>query len=228
MRNIDKTNNPSSALGAIKAAEASLKLARELLSSSIKAGSGSEKKDLSGLSFVEGAFDGAFMVDASGKKYKVNENYATKSMRVYGDKLRAYDDNGKYWFKQIDKVKREKLPGMLTKKANVWHVVTADGSYKVSPEAVQFLNLDVNDDVEVYLPSSNKRVPFATLDFVEKVRKGENVKEQTKTEKAPEKKEKEEKKEKPKLVKKPISVKAKPRVEKEVKEKVVLEEDDLR
>jgi hypothetical protein len=158
---------------AIKSAEASLKMARQLLGG--QGGKSDSIKDLSNLKYIEGVFDGTHMVGADGKKYQVNSNYATKSMLVCGDKLRAYDENGKYWFKQVDKVKREKTSGMITKKANVWHVVTSGGSYKVSPEAVEFLNLDVGDEVGIFLPASNKRVPFATLDFVKKVRKSEKA-----------------------------------------------------
>lgn len=168
---MSKTDNQA-ILQAIKSAESSLKMARQLLSG---ARVENERKDLSRLNYIDGIFDGSHMVDASGKKYEVNANYATKSLLVHGDKLRAYDENGKYWFKQVDKTPREKISGMLTQKAGVWHVVTADGSYKVSQNAVEFLNLKVNDDVDVFIPKNNKKAPFATLDFVKKhIRDGQS------------------------------------------------------
>jgi len=228
---MNKDNNQA-AIQAVKSAETSLKLALQLLGRSPR--SVEEKKDWSHLKFIEGTFDGSHMVDAGGKKYQVNDNYATKSMLVYGDKLRAYDENGKYWFKQVDKVRREKVSGMLTQKAGVWHVVTSDGSYKVSPEAVTFLNLKINDEVNVFLPSNNKRVPFATLDFVKKM---SEEKKEVVSEEKPVVKEERKAPVRPKLVteeKKAVRKTpakkgaAPPKKEIVVSEKVILEEDDLR
>lgn len=231
-------DNNQAIIRAIKNAEASLRLAHRLLGGSTTAAPAAEGKDLGSLSSIEGTFDGSHMVSADGKKYRVNDNYATKSMLVYGDKLRAYDENGKYWFKQVDKVKREKVSGVLTQKAAVWHVVTGDGSYKVSPEAVDFLNLKVNDEVAVFLPANNKRVPFATLDFVKKVREEKKavVAEEKVEEKAVVAEEKKAPEPKKAVVSKPRSRPAaepkktvkKPLEKTEVSEKVVLEEDDLR
>jgi hypothetical protein len=229
---MSKDIDHQSAMHAIKTAEASLKLARQLLSGS-KSEQRSGERALNSLPYVDGSFDGTHMVDASKKRYAISINYATKSMLVYGDRLRAYDDKGRYWFKQIERVLRERTTGILTKKSGIWHVATSDGSYKVSKDAIEFLGYEVNDEVGVILPAANKRVPFATLEFGQK--KGA-IKEKSAEPKI-------KKKEATKPVKKQVVKKTKPKKEEKegkkavskttkkkekVEEKIVLEESDLR
>lgn len=165
---------------ALNSAESAIRLAKQLVSgqNSQRPAQGNKERDFSNLPYVDGTFDGTHMVDSSGKRYEVSTNYATKSELIYGDKLRAYDDKGRYWFKQTEKTPREKLSGMLTQKSGVWHVVTGDGSYKVASNAVDYLGYKLDDEVDIFLPAGNKRVPFATLRFDPKKRDAKKAEEQ--------------------------------------------------
>lgn len=125
-------------------------------------------KDLPG---VTGIFDGENMVTEEGKKYAVNPNYASKSVLVYGDTLKRVEVDGKERFKQIERVKRQKVEGILAKKDGKFVIVTADGSYQVSQAAVNFYKGEDGDEVVVVLPLKDKTVPYAALESVKKEKK---------------------------------------------------------
>ncbi|MBM2821174.1 MAG: hypothetical protein HW405_934, partial [Candidatus Berkelbacteria bacterium] len=64
---------------------------------------------------VEGIFDGEEMIDSSGKKYPIPQNYASKSKLVAGDKLKlTVVPDGTFIFKQIGPVNRKRIVGKLT------------------------------------------------------------------------------------------------------------------
>lgn len=115
---------------------------------------------------VIGIFDGQFMVADDGQKYQIPENYASKSMIVFGDKLKMVDVNGEKKFKQIERTKRQRASGMIVKKEGRHHVVTSDGSYRVSSAAVSFFGGQEGDEAHIILPLNNKHVPFAALESV--------------------------------------------------------------
>lgn len=165
---------------ALNAAETSIRLAKQLLSSVGPAGEiKPSPKELPG---IVGTFDGENMITEKGEKYRVNPNYASKSVLVYGDTLKKVEEDGRERFKQIERVKRQKVGGILAKKGGKWAAVTPDGSYKVLPEAVEFYGGNEGDEVTVVLPLEDKKVPFAA---VESVKKEEVKKEEKPAEKKP-------------------------------------------
>lgn len=114
-----------------------------------------------------GVFDGKHMTTKDGKKYDVPLNYAAKSKLVFGDTLKMVEDNGKQLFKQIIKVDRQKIDGILTKKEGEWYLLTDRGSYKVSDVAAEFQNAQLNSQATALIPAQNLDAPFATIDEVE-------------------------------------------------------------
>lgn len=120
-------------------------------------------KDLPG---IIGTFDGQFMVAEDGQKYQVPENYCSKSMIVFGDKLKMVEVNGEQRFKQIERVKRFRASGLLVKKEGRFHVVTSDGSYRVLSASVSHFNGKEGDEVHIILPLSNRHAPFAAVENI--------------------------------------------------------------
>lgn len=164
---------------ALSAAASSINLARQLLSeltgvrstvssqpaATILSPKNTEPSALQ-LPGITGTFDGQFMITDDGQKFQIPENYASKSMIVFGDKLKMADVNGEKRFKQIERTKRQRASGMIVKKEGRYHVVTSDGSYKISSAAVSFFGGKEGDEAHIILPLNNKHVPFATLESV--------------------------------------------------------------
>ncbi len=124
-----------------------------------------EKKEIfKNVPGIEGTFDGIYMIMDDGQKREVPLNYAAKSKLVYGDKLKIVNENGKDMFKQVEKVERKEMHGVLSKKEGGWYVLTDAGSYKVSDIAAEFQKAEINDEAIVLLPASNISVPYATID----------------------------------------------------------------
>lgn len=113
---------------------------------------------------IEGIFDGFFMTAADGNKIEVPANYAAKSRLVYGDTLKCIDVNGEQKFKNIKKVSRKKVQGMLSKKEDEIYVLTEFGAHKISSNAIEHNELKVGDLVEVFLPEENPQAPYAAFD----------------------------------------------------------------
>ena len=153
---------------ALNAAETNIRLAKQLLSGVKAEPPQPSPKELPG---IVGTFDGENMVTKDGKKFAVNPNYASKSVLVYGDTLKRIEVEGKEQFKQIERVKRQKVEGVLAKKDGKWVAVTPDGSYRVSPVAVEFYGGKEDDEVVVVLPLENKNVPYAALESIKKEEK---------------------------------------------------------
>ncbi len=162
---IKKKSDQQLIIQALNAAETNVRLAKTLLSGVGAVESKPSTKDLPG---VTGIFDGENMVTEEGKKYVVNPNYASKSVLVYGDTLKRVEVDGKERFKQIERVKRQKVEGILAKKDGKFVAVTADGSYQVSQAAVNFYKSEDGDEVVVVLPLRDKTVPYAALESVKK------------------------------------------------------------
>lgn len=122
-----------------------------------------EDRDLPG---VVGSFDGQAMVSEDGQKFQIPENYASKSMLVFGDKLKMIEVNGEKRFKQIERVKRQKASGLVVKKEGRLHVVTSDGSYRVLPAALSHFGGNEGDEAQIVIPLVNRHVPFAAVEGV--------------------------------------------------------------
>ena len=121
-----------------------------------------------GVPGTEGTFDGQYLVAQDGRKTEVPGNYAAKSRLVCGDVLKVFADNGKQVFKQIDKVERKKIEGILTKKEGKWYVLADTGSYRILDAAAEFNQAQLNDKASVFIPASNLNAPFAALDRIYK------------------------------------------------------------
>jgi len=115
---------------------------------------------------TEGVFDGQYLIAQDGRKTEVPANYAAKSKLVYGDILKVFTDSGKQIFKQIDKVERICVEGVLAKKEGKWCLLTNEGSYKISDVSAEFNGAELNDKALALIPKENPKVPFAALDKV--------------------------------------------------------------
>ncbi len=125
------------------------------------------KTDYTQIEGVTGKFDGYSMVSENGERFAVPENYAAKSKLVYGDTLKMIEENGKQLFKQVQRVNRKRVDGILTKKEGEWFLLTDRGSYKTSDVAAEFQNAQLNIQTTALLPVDNLDAPFATIDVVE-------------------------------------------------------------
>jgi len=170
---------------------------------------------------VLGIFDGENMVAADGQKYEVNPNYAAKSMLVVGDNLKMVEEDGKQLFKQVTKIPRKKLSGILNKKEGKWYALTDEGSYRVLDVAVDFRRGEVKDEITVLVPEEDLKAPFAALEAI--LNKEKEVEKEEKEEKKPARKA-------PKSKAKPAAKKAVKKEEKVAKKEEVVDsilEDDL-
>lgn len=117
---------------------------------------------------VSGYFDGVYLVGEDGSKHEVPANYAAKSRIVYGDTLKMIEEDGKKMFKQIDKVPRKRLEGVLSKKEGKWYFLSDGGTYRISDVAAEFHKADLNDKAVAYVPENLANAGFAALDYLEK------------------------------------------------------------
>ena len=178
----------------IDEAESSLNAAKRILN---RLNEDYLKIDYTQIEGIVGKYNGMCMEGEDGKEYDVSPNYAAKSKLVFGDVLKLIEEDGKKLFKQIERVKRERVEGILTKKEGEWYLLTDRGSYRVSDAAAEFQKAELNSQAPAFLPAENLGAPFATLDNVEgaSVIKG-SKKIEAKTESKIEKKPQEKKEEK--------------------------------
>lgn len=126
------------------------------------------KEMYKGMPGVSGYFDGVYLVGEDGSKYEVPANYAAKSRIVFGDTLKMIEEDGKKLFKQIDKVPRKRLEGILSKKEGKWYFLSDGGTYKVSDIAAEFHKAELNDKAVAYVPENALNATYAALDYLEK------------------------------------------------------------
>lgn len=115
---------------------------------------------------TEGVFDGQYLIAQDGRKTEVPSNYAAKSKLVYGDILKVFTDSGRQIFKQIDRVERKTVEGVLTKKEGKWYLLTDIGTYKISDASAEYHKAGLNDRASALIPAQNPKVPFASLERV--------------------------------------------------------------
>jgi len=75
------------------------------------------KVDYTQVEGISGSYDGKYLITKDKEKYEVPANYAAKSKLVYGDVLKLIEEDGKKLFKQIERVRKERVEGILTKKS---------------------------------------------------------------------------------------------------------------
>ncbi len=115
---------------------------------------------------TEGVFDGQYLIAQDGRKTEVPSNYAAKSKLVYGDILKVFTDSGRQIFKQIDRVERKTVEGVLTKKEGKWYLLTDIGTYKISDASAEYHKAELNNRASALIPAQNPKVPFASLEKV--------------------------------------------------------------
>lgn len=115
---------------------------------------------------TEGVFDGQYLIAQDGRKTEVPSNYAAKSKLVYGDILKVFTDSGRQIFKQIDRVERKIVEGILTKKEGKWYLLTDIETYKISDASAEYHKAELNDRASALIPAQNPKVPFASLEKV--------------------------------------------------------------
>jgi len=106
------------------------------------------------------------MTADDGQRFEVPANYAAKSRLVYGDRLKKIEENGATLFKQIVKVPRKKIQGILNKKEGMWYIITDAGSYKIADVAAEFNHAELHDEAEALIPETDANAPFAALDKI--------------------------------------------------------------
>jgi hypothetical protein len=127
-----------------------------------------QRKSYQEVEGIMGTFDGVHLVTADGQKHEVPANYSAKSRLVIGDTLKMIEEEGKHIFKQVEKVDRKKVEGILTKKEGKWHIISDSGTYKVADIAADFQHAELNDEASAFIPAKNLNVAFAALDAVKK------------------------------------------------------------
>lgn len=120
-------------------------------------------KDVPG---VTGVYDGVHLVTEDGQKIEVPVNYAAKSRIVCGDTLKMIEEEGKQVFKQIEKIDRKKISGVLMKKEGKWHIISDLGTFRIADTAAEFQQAELSDEAIAFIPANNSNVPFAALDKV--------------------------------------------------------------
>jgi len=136
------------------------------------------KEMYKGMPGVSGYFDGFYLIGEDGSKYEVPANYAAKSRIVFGDTLKMIEEDGKKLFKQIDKVPRKRLEGILSKKEGKWYLLSDGGTYKVSDIAAEFHKAELNDKAVAYVPENALNASYAALDYLEKEKLAGNLQQQ--------------------------------------------------
>lgn len=113
---------------------------------------------------IEGVFNGEEMIDATGKKYPVPANYASKSKLVAGDKLKLIIlPDGTFIFKQIGPVERKRVVGKLSSHNDHFHVVIDKKKYKVLQASVTYFHAKPGDQVAVLI-SKNGESEWAAIE----------------------------------------------------------------
>jgi len=123
----------------------------------------SQKPNFEDVPGVLGTFDGTHMVTKEGERHEVSANYAAKSKILYGTQLKMIEEDGRKFFKQIEKPEAKEVSGILAKKAGKWHLLTDSGSYKISDRAAEFQDAEANMEAVALVPEDNTGVPFAAL-----------------------------------------------------------------
>ena len=147
--------------------------AKHTLSQLLKEADTDQYRDIPG---VEGTFDGVFMNTSDGQKIEVPPNYAAKSRLVYGDtlkmvKVREEGQEEKTLFKQVVKVPRKRIEGVMSKKDGKWYLLTESNSYRILDRAAEFNGALQNDIAFGLIPEGIMAVPFASLDSIKRVDK---------------------------------------------------------
>lgn len=107
--------------------------------------------------YIEGIFDGRFMIDKKQKKYLIPENYVSKSKLVTGDILKlVIAPDGTHIFKQISPIERKKETGVLQIIKDNYNVKTDKKIYKVIKAAVTYFKAKEGDKLTIIIPKDGE------------------------------------------------------------------------
>lgn len=125
--------------------------------------------DIGAAKITEGVFDGFEMISETGEMYEVPANYASKSKLVEGDilKLRILH-NGAYRYKQIEKVERRNVIGILNYNGDIkeYFVVLENGrKYKVLTASITYYKANAGDEIIITVPD-NGESKWAAVDGI--------------------------------------------------------------
>lgn len=102
---------------------------------------------------LTGSFNGETFIGTDGGEYGVPLNYASKSGLVEGDILRLVIRNdGEFVFKQIKKVDRKSLLGIMKTNERGAYIETKEGDYRILPSSVSYFKAKEGDEAIVVVP----------------------------------------------------------------------------
>jgi len=109
------------------------------------------------MKIIIGKFTGWNMIGEDGQWYGVPENYASKSKLLVGDTLKlCIDETGKYVYKQIDLVPRNRALATVTQVGKDCYVKIDNGMYyKILNSTARYYKLEVGDEVGILFPDGS-------------------------------------------------------------------------
>jgi hypothetical protein len=104
---------------------------------------------------IEGVFTGNNVLGQDGKEYTIPPNYASKSKLVEGDIMKlTITTAGKFIYKQIGPIERERIIGELTAdESGQWSVVVESKPYKILTASVTFHKGTSGNQVAILVPA---------------------------------------------------------------------------
>ncbi|PIT93815.1 hypothetical protein COU00_02365 [Candidatus Falkowbacteria bacterium CG10_big_fil_rev_8_21_14_0_10_43_11] len=103
---------------------------------------------------LEGVFNGQHMIGPDGKQYSIPPNYASKSKLVEGDILKlTIGANGKFIYKQIGPIERERVIGSLCLNNNgEYFVEQGDKRWRILTASVTYFKGRPDDEAVILVP----------------------------------------------------------------------------
>ena len=113
-----------------------------------------ESKQTKGEQVIEGVFNGQHMIGPDGKQYNVPPNYASKSKLVEGDILKLIiSQNGKFIYKQIGPIERERVIGSLALGKNGDYIVEQGSRrWRILTASVTYFKGESGDETVILVP----------------------------------------------------------------------------
>lgn len=103
---------------------------------------------------LEGVFNGQHMIGPDGKQYSIPPNYASKSKLVEGDILKlTIGANGKFIYKQIGPIERERIVGSLCLNGSGEYFVEQGGKrWRILTASVTYFKGQPDDEAVILVP----------------------------------------------------------------------------
>lgn len=103
---------------------------------------------------IEGVFNGQHMIGPDGKQYNMPPNYASKSKLVEGDILKlVIGGNGRFIYKQIGPIERERVIGTLALGKNGdYFVEQGSRRWRILTASVTYFKGQADDEAVILVP----------------------------------------------------------------------------